>query len=291
MHLGIDLYMRSNAPVYAPLDGRVHSFNNNRDHLDYGPAIILEHHIEDDQRFYTLYGHLSAIHVEVGQEVDTAIKEAGEQAAFDLGVHGIHAELIKYLGRLKYRTSYAQNVLQHSVEVGVLCGIMASELGLKEKLARRMGLLHDIGKAIDHEVEGPHAVIGSKLAKKFGESSGVVHAIGAHHEDVPPSSVYALLVQAADGLSGARPGARVERTGCSPLGLRVSGAGDPRELPERRHVVGAHLDDLLAGAPRGVELVAPERALARLVFFRGGKGGEPYGSCQRLSGADCVPVW
>ena len=146
----------------------------------------------------------------VGQEVDTAIKEAGEQAAFDLGVHGIHAELIKYLGRLKYRTSYAQNVLQHSVEVGVLCGIMASELGLKEKLARRMGLLHDIGKAIDHEVEGPHAVIGSKLAKKFGETNGVVHAIGAHHEDIPPSSVYALLVQAADGLSGARPGARKE---------------------------------------------------------------------------------
>jgi len=146
----------------------------------------------------------------VGQEVDTAIKEAGEQAAFDLGVHGIHGELIKYLGRLKYRTSYAQNVLQHSVEVGVLCGIMAAELGLKEKLARRMGLLHDIGKAIDHEVEGPHAVIGSKLAKKFGESAGVVHAIAAHHEDVPPSSVYALLVQAADGLSGARPGARKE---------------------------------------------------------------------------------
>jgi len=146
----------------------------------------------------------------VGQEVDTAIKEAGEQAAFDLGVHGIHGELIKYLGRLKYRTSYAQNVLQHSVEVGALCGIMASELGLKEKLARRMGLLHDIGKAIDHEVEGPHAVIGSKLAKKFGESGGVVHAIGAHHEDIPPNSVYALLVQAADGLSGARPGARKE---------------------------------------------------------------------------------
>ncbi len=146
----------------------------------------------------------------VGQEVDTAIKEAGEQAAFDLGVHGIHADLVKYLGRLKYRTSYAQNVLQHSVEVGVLCGIMAAELGLKEKVARRMGLLHDIGKAIDHEIEGPHAVIGSKLAKKFGESAGVVHAIAAHHEDVAPSSVYALLVQAADGLSGARPGARKE---------------------------------------------------------------------------------
>ena len=146
----------------------------------------------------------------VGQEVDQAIKEAGEQAAFDLGVHGIHNELIKYLGRLKYRTSYAQNVLQHSVEVGFLCGIMAVELGLNQKLARRMGLLHDIGKAIDHEVEGPHAIIGSKLAKKYNESPKVVHAISAHHEDVPPNSVYSVLVQAADSLSGARPGARKE---------------------------------------------------------------------------------
>lgn len=146
----------------------------------------------------------------VEQEVDMAIKEAGEQAAFDLGVHGIHNELIKFLGRLKFRTSYAQNVLQHSVEVGFLSGIMASELGLNVKMARRMGLLHDIGKAIDHEVEGPHAVIGSSVAKKFGESPKVVHAIAAHHEDVPPGSVYALLVQAADGLSGARPGARKE---------------------------------------------------------------------------------
>ena len=146
----------------------------------------------------------------VGQEVELVVKEAGEQAAFDLGVHGIHNELIKYVGQLKFRTSYAQNVLQHSVEVGFLCGIMASELGLNLKLARRMGLLHDIGKAIDHEIEGPHALIGSKLAKKFGEVPKVVHAIAAHHEDVPPASVYALLVQAADGLSGARPGARKE---------------------------------------------------------------------------------
>jgi ribonuclease Y len=146
----------------------------------------------------------------VGQEVDQAIKEAGEQAAFDLGVHGIHNELIKTLGQLKFRTSYSQNVLQHSVEVGFLAGIMASELGLNGKIARRMGLLHDIGKAIDHEVEGPHALIGSRLAKKFNESPKVVHAIAAHHEDVPPNSVFALLVQAADGLSGARPGARKE---------------------------------------------------------------------------------
>jgi len=146
----------------------------------------------------------------VGQEVDIAVKEAGEQAAFDLGVHGIHNELIKTLGSLKFRTSYAQNVLQHSIEVGFLSGIMASELGLNAKIARRMGLLHDIGKAIDHEVEGPHAIIGSRLAKKFNESPKVVHAIAAHHEDVPPNSVFALLVQAADGLSGARPGARKE---------------------------------------------------------------------------------
>ena len=104
----------------------------------------------------------------------------------------------------------AQNVLQHSIEVGFLCGIMAAELGLNQKLAKRMGLLHDIGKAIDHEVEGPHAMIGSKLAKKHDESSRIVHAIAAHHEDIPPATVYALLVQAADGLSGARPGARKE---------------------------------------------------------------------------------
>ncbi len=146
----------------------------------------------------------------VGQEVDIAVKEAGEQAAFDLGVHGIHNELIKTLGQLKFRTSYAQNVLQHSIEVGFLAGIMASELGLNAKMARRMGLLHDVGKAIDHEVEGPHAIIGSRLAKKFNESPKVVHAVAAHHEDVTPNSVLALLVQAADGLSGARPGARKE---------------------------------------------------------------------------------
>jgi ribonucrease Y len=143
-------------------------------------------------------------------EVEKTIKEAGEQAAFDLGVHGINAELIKYIGRLKFRTSYAQNVLQHSMEVGFLCGIMAAELGLDQKVARRMGLLHDLGKAVDHEVEGPHALIGSRLAKKHGEAPNIVHAISAHHEDVPPNTVYALLVQAADGLSGARPGARKE---------------------------------------------------------------------------------
>jgi ribonuclease Y len=146
----------------------------------------------------------------VSLEVDQTIKEAGEQAAFDLGIHGLHNKLVKHIGQLKFRTSYAQNVLQHSIEVGFLSGIMASELGLNAKLAKRIGLLHDLGKAVDHEVEGPHALIGSKLAKKHGESSRIVHAIAAHHEDVAPETVYALLVQAADGLSGARPGARKE---------------------------------------------------------------------------------
>ncbi len=146
----------------------------------------------------------------VDQEVELSIKEAGNQAAFDLGVHGISNELIKYLGRLKFRTSYAQNVLQHSIEVGFLCGIMAAELGLNIKLAKRMGLLHDIGKAIDHEVDGSHAEIGARIAKKYGESPKIVHSIAAHHEDVPPETVYDILVQAADSLSGARPGARKE---------------------------------------------------------------------------------
>ena len=146
----------------------------------------------------------------VTDEVDITIKEAGEQAAFDLGVHGINPELIRVIGKLKFRTSYAQNVLQHSVEVAFLAGIMAAELGLDVKLAKRMGLLHDIGKAVDHEVDGPHALIGAKLAKKHGESDEVVNAIAAHHEDQMPATVYDFLVQAADALSGARPGARKE---------------------------------------------------------------------------------
>ncbi|MCD6320080.1 MAG: ribonuclease Y, partial [Candidatus Desulfofervidaceae bacterium] len=146
----------------------------------------------------------------VTQELETAVQEAGEQACFDVGVHSIHPELVKLLGKLKYRTSYAQNVLQHSLEVAFLCGIMASELGLDPKPAKRAGLLHDIGKAVDHEVEGPHALIGADLAKKCGESEEIVHAIAAHHEDIQPESVLAILVSAADTLSGARPGARRE---------------------------------------------------------------------------------
>ena len=146
----------------------------------------------------------------VTKDLEIVMREAGEQATFDVGCHGVHLELINILGRLKYRTSYGQNVLQHSLEVAFLCGIMAAELGIDVKMAKRAGLLHDIGKAVDHEVEGSHAVIGMDLAKKYGEVEEVVYAIGAHHEDQPPQSVLDVLVQAADALSGARPGARKE---------------------------------------------------------------------------------
>lgn len=146
----------------------------------------------------------------VTEELDIEIKEAGEQATFDVGSHGIHVELINLIGRLKFRTSYGQNILQHSLEVAFLCGIMAAELGIDVKKAKRAGLLHDIGKAVDHEVEGSHAIIGRDLAKKYGERDDIVYAIGAHHEDQPPLSVLDVLVQSADALSGARPGARKE---------------------------------------------------------------------------------
>jgi ribonuclease Y len=162
----------------------------------------------DDGRIHP--ARIEEIVEKVNKEVEEGIKEAGEQAAFDMQVHGIDPELIKLIGRLKYRSSYAQNVLQHSLEVGFICGVMASELGLSVKQAKRAGLLHDIGKAVDHEVEGPHALIGAELARKYGEPLQVVHAIAAHHEEVPPDSVLASLVQAADTLSGARPGARQE---------------------------------------------------------------------------------
>ena len=144
------------------------------------------------------------------QEMDVHVREIGEQATFDAGVHGIHPELVHLLGQLRYRTSFTQNVLQHSLEVSALCGLMAAELGLDEKKAKRAGLLHDIGKALDHEIEGPHAIIGADAAKKYNESKEIVHAIAAHHEDVRPSTALAVLVQAADSISGARPGARKE---------------------------------------------------------------------------------
>ncbi len=144
------------------------------------------------------------------QELEVQIREVGEQATFDAGVHGIHPELVRFLGQLRYRTSFTQNVLQHSLEVSALCGMMAAELGMDIKKAKRAGLLHDIGKAVDHEVEGPHALIGADLAKKFNESKEILHAIAAHHEDQRPETALAVLVQAADSLSGARPGARKE---------------------------------------------------------------------------------
>ena len=195
--------------------------------------------------------------------VNQRVREAGEQAAFDTGIHDIHPELVNTLGRLRYRTSYGQNVLNHSLEVAYLCGIMASELGLDPVPAKRAGLLHDIGKAIDREVEGNHAVIGADLARRFGEKDTIVHAIEAHHNDVEPISVLDVLVQAADAVSAARPGARketldayikrlekleeiamsyegVERTYAIQAGREVRVMVEPDKVDEAQTVVLAH---------------------------------------------------
>lgn len=195
--------------------------------------------------------------------VNQRVQEAGEQAAFDTGIHDIDPELVHTLGRLRYRTSYGQNVLNHSLEVSYLCGVMASELGLDPVVAKRAGLLHDIGKAIDREVEGNHAVIGADLARRFGESEHIVHAIEAHHNDIEPSSVLDVLVQAADAVSAARPGARketldayikrlekleeialsyegVERTYAIQAGREVRVMVEPGKVDEARTVVLAH---------------------------------------------------
>ncbi len=155
-------------------------------------------------------GRIEEIVEKTKKEMDEKIREEGERAAFEAQVNGLHPELIKLLGRLKYRTSFGQNALQHSKETAFILGAMASEIGLDLRLARRIGLLHDIGKAVDHQIEGTHAKIGADLAKKFNESPEVVHAIEAHHEEAQPHSLYAVLAIAADAISATRPGARRE---------------------------------------------------------------------------------
>src|SRR6185436_11492264 len=155
-------------------------------------------------------GRIEEVVRKAEQEVEESVREAGQKAIFEVGVHGVHPEIVKLLGMLKYRYSYAQNVLSHSIEASFICGMMAAELGINEKQARRAALLHDIGKALTHEIEGSHAIIGADLARKYGESAKIVNAIAAHHEEVKAETILAPLVDAADAISGARPGARRE---------------------------------------------------------------------------------
>ncbi|HEY1519388.1 MAG TPA: ribonuclease Y [Solirubrobacteraceae bacterium] len=153
---------------------------------------------------------IEEMYYQAKSELESHIVEMGEQAVFDAGVQGVHPELIKLLGRLRFRTSYGQNVLAHSIEVSQLAAMMAAELGASPRTARRAALLHDIGKAVTHEIEGPHALVGGEMARKYGEPEAVAHAMEAHHNEVEPQTIEAVIVQAADALSGARPGARGE---------------------------------------------------------------------------------
>jgi ribonuclease Y len=155
-------------------------------------------------------GRIEEVVRKAEESVEETVRDAGQKAILEVGIHGVHPELVKLLGMLQYRYSYAQNVLMHSIEAAFICGAMAAELGLNEKQARRAALLHDIGKALTHEVEGSHAIIGADIARKYGESAKVVNAIAAHHEEVKAETILAPLVDAADALSGARPGARRE---------------------------------------------------------------------------------
>ena len=155
-------------------------------------------------------GRIEEVVRKAEESVEESVREAGQKAILEVGIHGVHPELVKLIGMLQYRYSYAQNVLMHSIEAAFICGAMAAELGLNEKQARRAALLHDIGKALTHEVEGSHAIIGADIARKYGESAKVVNAIAAHHEEVKAETILAPLVDAADALSGARPGARRE---------------------------------------------------------------------------------
>ena len=230
------------------------------DHLD------LKHHeaiFDVPVPYDRWFAELEALRAEFPALSIKAGIEAGEQACFDLEVNDIHPELVRTLGALRYRTSYGQNVLNHSVEVARMCEIMADELGLDSSPFKRAGLLHDIGKAIDHRVEGPHAVIGADLARKYGEAPTIVHAIEAHHNDVDPSSVLDVLVQAADACSAARPGARresaetyikslekleeisnshpgVERTYAMQAGREIRVMVKPEEISDAAAVVLAH---------------------------------------------------
>ncbi len=186
--------------------------------------------------------------------VNQQIKEAGAQATFDTGIHDLHPELEKTLGRLRYRTSYGQNVLSHSLEVAYLCGVMASELGLDPVPAKRAGLLHDLGKAIDHEIEGSHAVIGADLARRYGEDPLIVHAIEAHHNDVEPTSIIDVLVQASDAVSAARPGARKENLESYIKRLeKLEEIANSHEGVERTHAIQAGREVRVIVTPEQVD--------------------------------------